>query len=98
MSDAQAAFVTRMARTFKGNSVSRSAYRPGDKAQETWVFIWNDLDKLFQHLHGLAQDPMSGFGLVDVLWVMAAARWQARNTERQQRLHRATASHHTGRK
>ena len=83
------------------SKATASADRPIVRAirpQETWVFIWNDLDKLFQHLHGLAHLPMSGFGLVDVLWVMAAARWQARNTERQQRLHRATASHHTGRK
>jgi hypothetical protein len=85
MRETQAKFVTGMARTSTGRSVSRSGYRQGRAAQETWVFIWNELDELLQHLQRLTQDPENGFDLADLLWVMAAARRQARNTERQQR-------------
>ena len=86
MRETQAKFVTGMARTFAGRSVSRSGYRQGRAAQDTWVFIWNDLDELLQHLQRLTQDSENGFDLADLLWVMAAAHWQAQNTERQQRL------------
>jgi hypothetical protein len=78
MRKAQAKFVTAMARTSASGSVSRSGYRQGRAAQETWVFIWNELDELLQHLQRLTQDPENGFDLADLLWVMAAARWQAR--------------------
>ena len=86
MRETQAKFVTGMARTSTGRSVSRSGYRQGRAAQETWVFIWNDLDELFQHLQRLTQDSENSFDLADLLWVMAAACLQERNTERQQRL------------
>jgi hypothetical protein len=61
--------------------VGRPGRRRGKESKETRVFVWNDLDKLFHYLNGLAQNPESGFGSVDVLWVMALARWQVRNTQ-----------------
>ena len=82
MNDPRATFVTGMGRTFTDKSAVRSARRRGKEPQETRVFIWNDLDKLLRYLHGLAQNPESGFSSADLLWVMAFARWQARNAGR----------------
>jgi hypothetical protein len=51
--------------------------------QESWVFIWDDIDRLFNYLLDLSQDPCdSNFGLVDLKRVMAMARWQLRQRER----------------
>ncbi len=82
MSDTRPTFVTGMDRTFTDASVVRSGRRRGNNPQATRVFVWNDLDKLFQHLHALTQNPESGFSPADLVCVMAFARWQVRNTER----------------
>ena len=82
MSDARATFVTGMDQTFTGSGAVRSGHRKGNEPQKNRVFIWNDLDKLFQYLHGVAQNPESGFSSADLRWVMAFARWQVRNAER----------------
>jgi hypothetical protein len=71
-----------MGQIFTDKSVARSRHHRGTEPQETRVFVWNDLEKLFQYLHGLAQNPESGFGSADLRWVMAFARWQVRNTQR----------------
>ena len=90
MSDAQSTFITGMARANFGGSCRRS----GHERPETWVFVWNDVDKLVGHLHGLVQDPESSFGVADMLWVMAAARRQVRSKGRQQHPNRDAVSRH----
>ena len=100
MSNAQAAFVTRMARTFKGNSVSRSAYRPGDMARRPGSSFGTISTSSFSICTGWPGPPGRGFGLVNVLWVMAAAPAWA-GTEHgaaAASAPRVPASHHTGRK
>lgn len=82
MRDTWPTFVTGMSQTFTDKSVVRSGHRRGNKPPENRVLIWNDLDKLFQYLQGLAQKPESGFSSADLRWVMAFARWQVRNAER----------------
>lgn len=81
MHDTRRRFVTGMGQTVCDKSVVRSGHRRGNEPQETRVFVWNDLDKLFQYLHELARNPESGFGSADLLWVMAFVRWQVRNME-----------------
>ena len=78
MIDAQTPFVTGMTRV----RVDRMGRRASGKAEETWVFVWNNLDELLAHLRHLVHDPASRFGLADMLWIMAEARRQKRNTQR----------------
>jgi hypothetical protein len=81
MRETRARHVTGAGRAIADKSAARSRRRRGNEPQETRVFIWNDLDTLFQYLHKLAQNPESGFSSADLLRVMAFARWQARSTE-----------------
>ena len=86
MSAAQTKFVTIMALTCSGGVFVRSSCCGDEETLETWVFIWQDIDALCEHLHGLVQNPKSGFVFADLLWVMDVARWQLRNTERRKLL------------
>jgi hypothetical protein len=53
MRDTRVKFVTGIGHAVPDKSVTRSGYRRGNEPQEARVFIWNDLDRLFQYLHGL---------------------------------------------
>ncbi len=90
----QSKFVTVMALTCIGGCFLRSSRCRDQETLETWVFIWNDLDALSAHLHGLVEDAKNGFVFADLLWVMDVARWQFRNAERRKLLELAAVSAH----
>lgn len=71
-------FVTRLVSTYTADAQGKAATgnRLGDSPGKTWVFVWHDLNRLFAHLHELAQDHRSGFGLRDVQRAMSTARRQ----------------------
>jgi hypothetical protein len=79
MMERQAPFVTGMTRV----RVDRLGRCAGGETEETCVFVWNDLDDLVAHLRQLVQNPESRFELADMLWMVAEARRQMRDEQRQ---------------
>jgi hypothetical protein len=70
-------FVTRLVRERRTYQLLPSrTNRLAAAPQQTWVFVWEDVDRLFGYVHDLVQDARSGFSLRDAQTVMADARRQ----------------------